>query len=139
MPELPTISAYPWGIGFRLGRLARFSSVLRANLGRLTSHMAMGSADKAEARRAILSLLEQRDAGKTICPSDAARALGGDDGFRSLMDLVRAAAGELVEEGRIEVTQHGKPVELDRARGPVRLRAVPGATNRPQTRSRSPR
>lgn len=81
---------------------------------------------RTEARRAILSLLEQRDAGKTICPSDAARALGGDDGFRPLMDVVRAAAGELVEEGRIEVTQHGEPVELDRARGPVRLRAVPG-------------
>lgn len=84
----------------------------------------MGSVNKTEARRAILSLLDQRDAGKTICPSDAARALGGDDGFRPLMDVVRAAAGDLVEEGRIEVTQGGKPVELDRTRGPVRLRAV---------------
>jgi hypothetical protein len=85
----------------------------------------MGSVSKTEAQRTILALLEQRDPGKTICPSDAARALGGDDGFRPLMDLVRAAAGELAEEGRIEVTQGGEPVELDRAKGPIRLRAIP--------------
>jgi hypothetical protein len=85
----------------------------------------MAPVSRAEARRAILELLEQRDPGKTICPSDAARALGGDDGFRPLMDLVRDAAGELVAAGRIEVTQHGEAVDLDRAKGPIRLRAVP--------------
>jgi hypothetical protein len=85
----------------------------------------MGTVSRAQARRTILELLEQRDPGMTICPSDAARALGGDDGFRPLMDLVRDAAGELVEAGRIEVTQHGEPVVLDRAKGPIRLRAVP--------------
>ncbi len=78
--------------------------------------------NRTEARRAILELLEQRDPGKTICPSDAARALGGDDGFRPLMDEVRAAAGELVGEGLIEVTQGGEPVDLDRAKGPIRLK-----------------
>ena len=81
--------------------------------------------DRAEAERAILELLAQRDPGKTICPSDAARALGGDDGFRPLMGLVRDAARALVAEGRIEVTQSGRPVELDTARGAIRLRAVP--------------
>jgi Protein of unknown function (DUF3253) len=85
----------------------------------------MSSVNRAEARRAILALLEQRDPGKTICPSDAARALAGDEGFRPLMGLVREAAGELVEAGRIEVTQHGEPVDLDRAKGPIRLRALP--------------
>lgn len=80
--------------------------------------------DTADARKAILDLLEDRDAGKTICPSDAARALGGDDGFRPLMDVVRDAAGDLVGEGRIEVTQHGEPVDLGDAKGPIRLRAV---------------
>ncbi len=78
----------------------------------------------ADARKAILDLLAERDAGKTICPSDAARALGGDDGFRPLMDIVRDAAGELVGEGRIEVTQRGEPVDLDGAKGPIRLRTV---------------
>jgi hypothetical protein len=80
--------------------------------------------DQAAAERAILELLAQRDAGRTICPSDAARALGGDDGFRPLMALVRAAARALVVEDRIEVTQRGRRVDLDEARGAIRLRAV---------------
>jgi hypothetical protein len=83
----------------------------------------MGSVSKTQARKTILELLEQRDAGKTICPSEAARALGGDEDFRPLMDLVRDAADELVKAGRIEVTQRGEPVDLDRAKGPIRLRA----------------
>ena len=41
----------------------------------------------------ILGLLAQRDAGKTICPSDAARALADD--FRPLMEPVRRVAREL--------------------------------------------
>jgi hypothetical protein len=83
------------------------------------------SADLAAARQAILDLLARRDPGKTICPSDAARALGGDDGFRPLMALVRDAARTLVAEGRIDVTQSGRRVDLDTARGAIRLRAVP--------------
>ena len=79
---------------------------------------------RAEARGAILDLLARRDAGKTICPSDAARTLGGDDGFRPLMPVVRDAARELVAEGRIEVTQRGRPVDLDTARGAIRLRST---------------
>lgn len=86
----------------------------------------MGSVTRAQARRAILVLLAERDPGKTICPSDAARALAGDKGFRPLMDLVRDAAGDLVETGRIEVTQRGRVIELERAKGPVRLRLAAG-------------
>jgi hypothetical protein len=79
---------------------------------------------RAEAERAILALLARRAPGKTICPSDAARAMGGDDGFRELMPVVRDAARELVAEGRIEVTQKGEPVDLETARGPIRLRTA---------------
>jgi Protein of unknown function (DUF3253) len=75
----------------------------------------------AAARRAILELLEQRAPGKTICPSEAARSLAGDD-FRGEMDVVRDAAWELVDEGVIDVTQHGEPVARDAVRGPIRLR-----------------
>jgi hypothetical protein len=78
--------------------------------------------ERPDAERAILELLARRDPGKTICPSDAARALGGDDGFRPLMPLVRDAARQLVRTGEIEVTQRGTPVDLDTARGPIRLR-----------------
>jgi hypothetical protein len=70
----------------------------------------------------ILALLAERAPGRTICPSEAARALAGDDGFRPLMEPVRDAARELVARGELEVTQRGEVVDLDGARGPIRLR-----------------
>jgi hypothetical protein len=79
---------------------------------------------REQAEAAILDLLASRDPGKTICPSDAARALGGDEHFRALMPLVRDAARALVAARRIEVTQSGQPVDLDAARGAIRLRAL---------------
>jgi Protein of unknown function (DUF3253) len=81
--------------------------------------------DHARLRVAILELLARRDPGKTICPSDAARAVAGDTAFRPLMDDARAAAGELVAECRIDVTQRGEVVDLAAARGPIRLRLRP--------------
>lgn len=80
----------------------------------------------AQIRDAILELLARRDPGKTICPSDAARALGGDDGFRPLMADVRRVARDLVAGGRLEVTQSGRVVDPDRARGAIRLRLPDG-------------
>jgi hypothetical protein len=75
-----------------------------------------------DAERAILKLLAQRDRGRTICPSEAARALGGDDGFRPLMPLVRDAAADLVARGELEGVQSGEVVDPADARGPIRLR-----------------
>jgi Protein of unknown function (DUF3253) len=72
--------------------------------------------------RTILELLEQRREGATICPSDAAKAAAGDDGWRPLMEPTREAARRLLDQGRIEVTQRGEVVDLADARGPVRLR-----------------
>jgi hypothetical protein len=80
---------------------------------------------RAHAEAAILNLLARRGPGKTICPSDAARVLGGDEGFRPLMPLVREAARALVAARRIEVTRSGQPVDLEAARGAIRLRALP--------------
>ncbi len=77
--------------------------------------------DTERIRAAILELLEHRDPGKTICPSDAARALAGER-FRPLMAPVRDAAAQLADEGRIEVTQRGAVVDARGARGPIRLR-----------------
>ncbi len=77
--------------------------------------------NEAKLRDAILSLLAQRDPGKTICPSDAARAVAGQK-FRPLMETTRQVAATLVAEGRIEVTQKGEPVDLADVRGPIRLR-----------------
>jgi hypothetical protein len=83
-------------------------------------------AEQARLRAAILELLERRGPGKTICPSDAARAVAATD-FRPLMDTARAAAAELVADGEIEVTQHGEVVDIAQARGPIRLRRRRGS------------
>ncbi|GAA4811613.1 DUF3253 domain-containing protein [Streptomyces ziwulingensis] len=74
--------------------------------------------------RAILELLERRAPAATICPSDAARAVyaGDDDGWRALMEPARRAARRLVAAGEVEITQGGRPVDPERARGPIRIR-----------------
>ena len=83
--------------------------------------MPSASDQQARLRTVILELLEQRGPGKTICPSDAARAVAGSD-FRPLMPAARAVAAELVAAGEIEVTQRGEVVDITQARGPIRLR-----------------
>lgn len=70
----------------------------------------------------ILALLERRAPTSTICPSDAARAVGDQDGWRDLMEPARQAAGRLVAAGEVEVTQGGEVVDLATATGPVRIR-----------------
>jgi hypothetical protein len=79
--------------------------------------------DKLE--HTILVLLAQRAQGKTICPSEAARAAAGSD-IRSiwepLMESTRAAAQRLVDAGSIDVTQRGHIVDARTAKGPIRLR-----------------
>jgi hypothetical protein len=68
----------------------------------------------------IVGLLERRDEGKTICPSEAARALAED--WRPLMPEVREVAYGMADEGRLEVTQSGRVVDGRSAHGPIRLR-----------------
>ena len=73
-------------------------------------------------RSAILDLAGQRGPSSSICPSDAARAVGGDD-WRDLMDDARAAARRLAKEGEVEITQKGTVLDPDAAwRGPIRIR-----------------
>ena len=82
----------------------------------------------------ILDLLAQRDPGRTICPSEAARAVhaettsatagsdSADDGWRELMEPARQAAARLVAAGEVVVTQGGRVVDLATVTGPIRLR-----------------
>ena len=77
----------------------------------------------AEIERAISGLLEQRDAGRTICPSEAARALAED--WRPLMPRVRETAYAMADAGRLEITQSGEVVDGRTARGAIRLRLPP--------------
>jgi len=69
---------------------------------------------------AILELLGERARGKTICPSEAARAVADD--WREAMERTRCAARRLVAEGKVEITQKGRVVDPSRAKGPIRLR-----------------
>jgi hypothetical protein len=71
---------------------------------------------------AILGLLAERDRGKSICPSEAARRLAGEGAWRSLMGEVRRAGRELADEGRIEVLKKGKPQDPHTVKGVIRYR-----------------
>lgn len=74
-------------------------------------------------REAILDLARERGPSKSICPSDAARAVGGDD-WRDLMDDARDAARTLAKAGDVEITQGGDVVDpATNWRGPIRIRA----------------
>lgn len=70
---------------------------------------------------AIVQLLEFRAPGASICPSEAARLVGGSD-WRRLMADTLTAARRLVDEGVLEITRSGHPVDPAAAGGPVRLR-----------------
>jgi deoxyribodipyrimidine photolyase-related protein len=73
----------------------------------------------------ILRLCAQRS-GKTVCPSDVARALTPDESaWRALMPDVRRVAGHLADQGRIAVTQRGAVVDPRVARGAIRLALAP--------------
>jgi len=71
----------------------------------------------------IRDLLSRRAADATICPSEAARAVGGED-WRELMEPARRAARRLVAAGEVEITQGGKVVDPSTAKGPIRVRRV---------------
>ncbi len=75
----------------------------------------------ASLEAAILDLLKQRGAGKTICPSEAARRVA-PGAWEPLMERTRSAARRLVAAGEIVVTQGGVVVDPSRAKGAIRLR-----------------
>jgi hypothetical protein len=87
------------------------------------SGYARGERDK-ELEAAILELLAERGEGKTICPSEAAKRVGGTDARRDwegLMQPTREAARRLVKAGKIVVMQNGRVVDAEKAKGALRL------------------
>lgn len=73
--------------------------------------------------RMIMTLLDHRAAGASICPSEAVRLVGGEE-WRQLMERGRSAARRLVAKGLVEITQQGRVVDPSTARGPIRIRLV---------------
>ena len=76
----------------------------------------------ADVAETIFSLLEERGAEKSICPSEVARALWPTH-WRAHMEAVREEARRLTRVGRLRVTQGATVLDPDVAwTGPIRLR-----------------
>ena len=75
----------------------------------------------------ILRLCAERGPGRSICPSEVARALAGTDEkrWRLLMHPVRETAFHLAREGRIQVLRKGRPIAPEQAHGVIRLALAP--------------
>jgi hypothetical protein len=70
---------------------------------------------------AIVELLNARARDASICPSEAAQQVGGED-WQRLMEPARMAARRLVAQEKVQITQAGKVVDPSRAKGPIRIR-----------------
>ena len=81
-------------------------------------------------------LLSAREFPRTICPSEAARALSRDEvkqagaeSWRDLMPSIRRHAFELRDQGTIDILQKGEILPshqtLQETVGPIRLRRKP--------------
>lgn len=67
----------------------------------------------------IKALLRHRG-DSSICPSDVARVVDGEQ-WRRRMDEVRGVVGVLAEAEQVVVTQKGEAVDIASAKGPVRI------------------
>ncbi len=76
-----------------------------------------------QAKTILTEMLQNRGEGKTICPSEVARALASAD-WRNNLPLVRQAAQILLSEGKLQIEQKGVPVDPTNVRGPVRYRLL---------------
>ena len=71
--------------------------------------------------QAIVELLNARARDASICPSEAAQRVGGED-WQRLMEPARMAARRLVAQEKVQITQGGRVVDPSRAKGPIRIR-----------------
>jgi hypothetical protein len=86
-----------------------------------------------DVKRHLDELLSNREFPKTICPSEAARAMSPEEikqsgaaTWRDLMPAIRSYAFELRDQGRLDILQRGQVLTqsqtLDHTSGPIRLR-----------------
>ncbi len=73
--------------------------------------------------QAILHLATLRGRHKTICPSEAARALWPED-WRPHMEEVRAEAFRLRDAVLVRILQRGEEVTNNQPTGPIRIAIV---------------
>lgn len=72
----------------------------------------------------IFNQLARREPGKSICPSEVAKALQPEQ-WQRMMGKVRGVAVGLARQERLVITKKGKPVDPDAFKGVIRLR-LPG-------------
>ena len=74
----------------------------------------------------LIKMLEQKENGKTLCPSEVVRAIDNKlpNGWRAEMLTVRTIAYNMARQGLISIFQKGISIPLDQLdyiRGPIRL------------------
>jgi hypothetical protein len=70
---------------------------------------------------ALFALLRSRDIGKSICPSDVARIVGGRQ-WRAILPIVRDRAVKMSERGELEILRRKRVVKTNPTQGVLRYR-----------------
>ncbi len=78
-------------------------------------------ATKRRIEAAVRALLRSRQPGRSICPSDIARLVGGTT-WRTLLPVVRARAVKMAERGELEILRRGRVVKSQPTEGVLRYR-----------------
>ncbi len=79
------------------------------------------AATKRRIEAACRALLRSRQPGRSICPSDIARIVGGDT-WRALLPAVRERAVQMSECGELEILRGGRVVKRNPTAGVLRYR-----------------
>ncbi|MEO0370280.1 MAG: DUF3253 domain-containing protein [Pseudomonadota bacterium] len=79
-----------------------------------------------EIEQMIVDLCLERGVGKTICPSEAARALCPQEtDWRALMPGLRDVAKRMAQDGKIAIYRKGEPIVDHHTGGAIRLGLPP--------------
>lgn len=71
----------------------------------------------------ILSTAIQRGPQKSTCPSEIARMLFPDDWRKHMKNIVDVAI-DLHHQGKVSITQKGKPIDVNHIKGPIRIKII---------------
>lgn len=88
-------------------------------VGETAPHGALPS--DAEVEASILAMARAGEDGKSIDPSDVAKAFGPGENWQRVLPVVRRVAVRLAKEGRLLIYRKGKPVDPEAFRGVYRL------------------
>ena len=71
----------------------------------------------------ILSTAIQRGPQKSTCPSEIARMLFPDNWRKHMKNIVDVAI-DLHHQGKVLITQKGKPIDVNHIKGPIRIKII---------------